>query len=86
MIPLIAKVRIGRLGQPGIPVWIPLILFWLLLLPVVLVLLPVFWIACLVGRVHPGQATRVMWKTLTGVRGLRIEAGDRRGSVLIHVF
>lgn len=85
MIPMYATVRIGHGGKPGVPLWIPLFLVWLLLLPLLLLMAPVALIACLVGRVNPYRALRVFHGLLDGLRGVRVETGCRRYSVLVRV-
>jgi len=85
MIPTFAIVRIGRGGRPGVPLWIPLFLVWVLLLPVVLVLAPLAFAACLAGRVNPYRAWRVFWGLVNGVRGMRVEAAGHRHSVTVRI-
>ena len=85
MIPMYATLRIGRGGRPGIPLWIPLFLVWLLLLPFLLLAAPVASMACLGAHVNPYRAWRVLWGLLDGVRGARVEAVNRHFSVFVRV-
>ncbi|MGB7624253.1 MAG: hypothetical protein WBN92_18045 [Terriglobia bacterium] len=64
---------------------IPLLLVWLLLLPVALLLLPVIFIACLVRRVDPFRALSALAQILGALKGTHVEVGDGDRSVLIDI-
>ena len=70
MIPVFAAFRFGARR-----VWIPVPLFviWLLLLPFCLLLLPVFVIACRANQVPAGGALVAGWSLLRGLRGAHVE-------------
>lgn len=69
MIPLIAAFRLGARR-----LWIPFPLFavWLLLLPFCLLLLPLFLIACRANRIPAIRALAATWAVLSGLRGTRL--------------
>ena len=86
MIPLVAAVSFSTRRDRSFRLWIPLALVWLLLLPIALLLLPIVFVACWVGRIDPFQALSTFWGILCGLKGAKVEFGEGRSSVLIHVF
>jgi hypothetical protein len=64
---------------------IPLLLVWVLLLPVALLLLPVILIACLVRRVHPFPPLAALVQILAALRGTHVEVGEGERSVLVDI-
>ena len=85
MIPLLLTVRIGGAGSRGVPLWVPLFLVWLSLLPLALLLLPLFLVGCLIGRLNPFRVLWVFWGILNGARGTSVEAANGRHAVLIRI-
>lgn len=85
MIPLLLKVRIGGAGRRGVPLWVPLFLGWLLLLPLALLLLPLFLVGSLIGMLNPFRVLWVFWGILNGARGTSVEAANGRHAVLIRI-
>jgi len=53
--------------------WIPFLLIWVLLLPFVLLLVPLVFVACLVEGIDPIQGLSVYWELFSSLRGLRVE-------------
>ena len=86
MIPLLLTVRIGGAGSRGVPLWVPLFLVWLLLLPLALLLLPLFLVGSLIGMLNPFRVLWVFWGILNGARGTSVEAANGRHAVLIRIF
>ena len=85
MIPLLLTVRIGGAGSRGVPLWVPLFLVWLLLVPLALLLLPLFLVGCLIGMLNPFRVLWVFWRILNGARGTSVEAANGRHAVLIRI-
>ena len=85
MIPLLLTVWIRRPGSRGVPLWVPLILVWLLLLRLALLLLPLFVVGCLIGMLNPFRVLWVFWGILNGARGTSVEAANGRHAVLIRI-
>ena len=85
MIPLLLTVRIGGAGSRGVPLWVPLFLVWLLLLPLALLLLPLFLGGCLIGMLNPFRVLWGFWGILNGARGTSVEAANGRHAVLIRI-
>lgn len=65
-------------------VGVPFVLLLFLLSPLV-VLTPVAFLACLVARIDPFEAGRLLWHVLTALRGTDVEIAQRDRSVLIHI-
>jgi TRAP-type mannitol/chloroaromatic compound transport system permease small subunit len=55
---------------------IPILLVWVLLLPFILLLVPLVFVAFLVARIDPFRAVWVYWEIFNSVRGLRVEVDD----------
>jgi hypothetical protein len=86
MIPVLASVRLRRAEGRCLRFWVPLVLVWLLLLPFVVLLLPVLVVACLATAVNPLRALWIGWQILTALGGTRVEIGDRGSSVTVHIL
>ena len=65
-------------------VGVPFVLLLFLLSPL-LVLTPVAFVACLIGRVDPIEAGRLLWHVLSALRGTDVEISQRNRSVLVHI-
>ncbi len=66
--------------------WVPLFLLWLLLLPFALLALPVLFIVCLVSRVNPFEAIATFWGICAGFRDTHIEIDSGEVLVLIRIL
>jgi hypothetical protein len=65
-------------------VGVPFVLLVVLLSPLLL-LAPIAFIACLIARVNPFEAARLLWRVLTALRGTHVEFEKRNRSVLVHI-
>ncbi|MBL6853886.1 MAG: hypothetical protein ISS15_00365 [Alphaproteobacteria bacterium] len=70
----------------GLRLWVPVFLIWILLLPFVLVLLPVFFILCAVIDIHPFRTLGAFLQLLGSLGGTHIEVDNPDTSVFIHVY
>ena len=87
MPPLLALVHIlPNAMHRGIRLWVPLFLIWLLLLPFVLVLLPVYFVVCAVIDIDPFHTLGSMLLLLGSLNGMHVEVDSPSASVLIHVY
>lgn len=68
------------------PLWIPILLVWLLILPFVLLLAPLIFLGCLFLRVNPFRGVAVYWQIFNGMRGVRICLDDPSSSISIRLF
>jgi hypothetical protein len=85
--PMLAVVRIlPSETRRGIKLWVPLFLVWLLLLPFALVLLPVFFVVCAVGDYAPFATLGAFLALLGSLNGTQVEVESPNASVTIHVY
>ncbi|MGZ5935316.1 MAG: hypothetical protein ACXWLV_11505 [Rhizomicrobium sp.] len=85
--PLLAVVHIlPNAMHRGIRLWVPLLLVWLLLLPFVLVLLPVYFVVCAAIDIHPFKTIGALLAVLGSLNGTHVEVDSPSASVLIHVY
>jgi hypothetical protein len=88
VIPMVATIAIRTAEGRAHRIWLPLPLFlvWLVLLPFVVVLLPVFVVVCQVNGVNPLRALSVAWQLLAGLRATRVEVAHASTAIRIHVL
>ena len=70
--------------QKRVTVGVPFVLLLFLLSPLV-VLTPVAFIACLIARIDPFEAGRLLWNVLTALRGTHVEVAQGNRNVLVHI-
>ena len=85
--PMLAVIRIlpSRTGR-RIRLWVPLFLVWLLLLPFILVLLPVYFVVCAVMDIAPFRTLGAFFGVLGSLNGTHVEVESRNAAVFIHVY
>ncbi len=87
MIPRVGVVSVRHWhNSRNFRLWIPLFLLWLLLLPFALLALPVFLVVCLISRVNPLEAIATFWHILTALKDTHIEVDNRNALVLIQIL
>jgi hypothetical protein len=86
MIPSVAVVSLRGRESRTLRVWVPLLLLWLLLVPLGLVLSPLIFIGCLACRLNPLRAFSVGWQILLALHDTEIEIEQRSAGVSICVF
>ena len=87
MLPMFMIVHVlPNANHRGIRLWVPVFLIWILLLPFLLVLLPVFFVVCAVIDIHPFKALGAFFAILTSLNGTHIEVDSPDASVFIHVY
>lgn len=87
MPPLVATVHIfPTSARREIRLWVPLFLIWLLLLPFAVVLLPVYFVVCAVVDIHPFATLGAVLGVLGSLNGTHVEVASPSASVFIHVF
>jgi len=85
--PLLAVVHIlPNEVRRGIRLWVPLFLIWLLLLPFLLVLLPVYFVVCAVVDIDPFKTLGAFVAILGNLNGTHVEVDSPQASVFIHVY
>ena len=86
-LPMLAVVHVMPTKvHKGIRLWVPLFLVWLLLLPFILVLLPVYFVVCAVIDIDPFKTLGVMVAVLGSLNGTHVEVESPDANVFIHVY
>ena len=80
MLPGEATIRVGKFR-----LWLPLLLLWSLLAPVVLLMAPLVAIVLLAIRINPLKSFRILWDLLSATRGTHIEINEAHETVLIQI-
>jgi hypothetical protein len=70
----------------GLRLWVPVFLIWILLLPFVLVLLPVFFVVCAAIDIHPFKTLGAFAQVLGSLGGTHVEVESPDANVFIHVY
>ncbi|MEI9994641.1 MAG: hypothetical protein WDM91_08610 [Rhizomicrobium sp.] len=85
--PMLAVVHIQpSRARRGIRLWVPLFLIWLLLLPFILVLLPVYFVICAVMDIAPFKTLGAFFAVLGSLGGMHLEVDSPDAAVFIHVY
>jgi hypothetical protein len=86
MIPLVAVVSLRGRESRTLRVRVPLILLWLLLVPIAALLSPLIFMVCLLCRVNPFRAFSVGWQILRALNDTEVAIEHRSAAVSICVF
>jgi hypothetical protein len=86
MIPLVAVVSLRDRESRTFRLWVPLILVWLLVVPVVVLLSPLILVACIACRVNPFRGFAVVWQILSALRETEFELDRRSAGVSICIL
>jgi hypothetical protein len=86
MIPFVAVVSLRNQESRTFRLWIPLVLIWLLLLPLGILLSPFIFIACLVCRVNPLRGVAVMWQIVNALTDTQFEVEHRSAGMSFHIL
>ncbi|HUC28803.1 MAG TPA: hypothetical protein VMR80_04440 [Candidatus Acidoferrum sp.] len=86
MIPFVAVVSLRNQQSRTFRLWIPLVLIWLLLVPLALLLSPFIFIACLVCRVNPFRGLAVVWQVLNALTDTELEVEHRAAGMSFHIL
>jgi hypothetical protein len=70
--------------QKRISVGVPFVLLLFLLSPL-LFLTPIAFLACLIARIDPFEAGRVLWNIVKALRGTDVEVAQGNRNVLVHI-
>lgn len=82
MIPVFAVIRI----RPGFSLWIPLVLIYLLLLPLLLLVSPIALLACLFLLINPFHLVGIFWEILSAFRGTCIDVESGVHHIYIRII
>jgi hypothetical protein len=86
MIPFVAVVSLRDRQSRTFRFWIPLVLIWVLLVPVAVLLSPFIFIACLACRVNPFRGVALMWQILNALSDTELEVEHRSAGMSFHIF
>jgi len=86
MIPFVAVVSLRNQDSRTFRFWIPLFLIWILLLPLALLLSPVIFLACLLCRVNPFRAFRLLWQVLCALGNTQFEMEHHTAGMSFHIL
>ena len=86
MIPFVAVVSLRNQESRTFRLWIPLVLIWVLLLPVGILLSPFIFIACLFCRVNPLRGVVLMWQILNALNDTELEVEHRSAGMSFHIL
>jgi len=86
VIPLVAVVSLNKENSRTFRLWVPIVLIWLVLLPLVALFSPVILIACLICRVNPFRMFSVGWQILSALRETKVELGRRTAAVSVCIL
>ena len=86
MIPFVAVVSLRNQQSRTFRLWIPLVLIWLMLLPLGVLLSPFIFILCLVCRVNPFRGVAVMWQILNALSDTELEVEHRCAGMSFHIL
>lgn len=86
MIPFVAVVSLRDQESRTFRLWIPLVLIWLLLLPLGILLSPLILIACLVCRANPLRGVAVVWQILNALNDTQFEVEYRTAGMSFHIL
>jgi len=86
MIPFVAVVSLRNQQSRTFRLWIPLVLVWLLLLPLAMLATPFIFIACLVCGVNPFRGMSVIWQILWALNDTELEVEHRSAGMSFHIY
>jgi uncharacterized membrane protein len=86
MIPFVAVVSLRNQQSRTFRLWIPLVLIWLLLVPLAVLLSPFIFISCLVCRVNPLRGIAVVWQVLNALTDTELEVEHRAAGMSFHIL
>ena len=86
MIPFVAVVSLRNQESRTFRLWIPLVLIWLLLLPLGILLSPFIFIACLACRVNPLRTMAVMWQIMSSLTDTQLDVEHRSAGMSFHIL
>lgn len=86
MIPFVAVVSLRNQQSRTFRLWIPLVLIWLLLLPLAVLASPFIFIACLICRVNPFRGVAVLWQIIWALNDTQFEVEHRSAGMSFHIL
>lgn len=85
MIPLFLTVSVRTEGRPPFRLWLPLVLIWVLLSPLLLIVVPVVMIAGALAGMNPFAALGTLMAVFCALAGTLVEVEAPDASVLVRI-
>jgi len=85
VIPLLLTVRVRAQGERPIRVWLPLILIWILLAPLLVIVVPVVMVLGALAGMNPFSAVGRLWAVFCALSGTHVEVEAPDASVFVHI-
>jgi hypothetical protein len=86
MIPFGAVVSLRNQESHAVRLWIPLLMIWLLVLPLFIALSPFIFLACLACRVNPLRGVAAIWQILNTLADTKLELEHRSAAMSFHIL
>jgi hypothetical protein len=86
MIPFVAVVSLGNQESRIFRFWVPLVLVWLLLLPLAILLSPFIFLACLICGVNPFRGMAVLWQILNALSDTKLDVEHGAAGLSFHIL
>jgi hypothetical protein len=86
MIPMIAIIHVRTHGNFRMRLWLPLILVWVLLAPVVILVMPLAIVAAVVWTINPFPLIAGLWRLISATRGVRVHVDTPGALVQVHII
>jgi hypothetical protein len=84
--PMSATMHVRLAGwRRGIRLWVPLFLFWLLLLPLLILLLPFLFVGALIMGINLWRSLKALNALLAATRGTHVEVANRDTNFFIRL-
>jgi hypothetical protein len=86
MIPLVAVVSLRGRESRTLRLWVPLIVLWLVIVPLAVVFSPLIFVGCVACRINPVGAFSVGWQILCALNDTEVEIEQRSAGISICIF
>jgi hypothetical protein len=86
MIPMLLRIRIVRETGTSLRLWVPLFILWIIVLPFALLALPIICIVLWAKKVKAFRTIAAFWQLFASTRGTHIETADGHDSVLVRFY
>jgi Na+/H+ antiporter NhaC len=86
MIPFVAVVSLRDQQSRTFRLWIPLVLLWLLIVPLGVLLSPFIFLACLACRVNPFRGVALIWQIFVALHQAEFDFEHRTAGMSFHIL
>ncbi|MGA0599967.1 hypothetical protein ACO2Q3_04600 [Caulobacter sp. KR2-114] len=85
MIPLFLSVSVRTVHQRPIRIWLPLVLIWILLAPLLVLIVPAVMILGAIAGMNPFAAVGSFFAVFCALSGTHVEVEAPDASVFLHI-